>query len=1044
MSDESWEKAKWIFGGAMKLAPVERRCFLEEVCAGDTETRREVESLLASFDGAENFMENPAACEVAELIVEKNSRFASGEKLSRYEIIKQIGAGGMGEVYLAKDSELDRLIALKVLSGGVSRDAEHLRRFVREAKSASALNHPNILTIYEIGTTDEARFIASEFVKGETLRDRLKREPPDLTDALDIAMQIASALEAAHEAKIVHRDIKPENVMVREDGLVKVLDFGLAKLVEPQIYDKEFASTRSQVKTRRGIILGTAAYMSPEQARGKAVDTRNDIWSLGVVLYEMLAGFQPFAGETISDAIASILKTEPAPLAENLPTELNRIVGRSLRKNADERYKSAKELLTDLRRLKRRLDIDSEIERVTAPPKFTETGFSTVDATDETNVVSSADVSRKIAANLPGRFGIFFAAVILLIGAAMWLAWQTKKNGDSHSFDSLRPVKLVSWKPAASSIYSDYSASHSGKLIAYSSTQDGKSEGIFVKQTGEGEDLRVTRDEWRNFSPLWSPDDRQIAFASVRDGQAGIYLCPSLGGTSALLKTIGDGSLSLQHWSKDGAAIFYEFDGNLYRLDTATKETAQLTNFAPSRGDSRDFSLSPDEERIAYIDKTDGQTDVWMMPLKGGAPFRLTNDAAKELRPIWHADGERILYTAFRDNHYQINLAFADGREPAQITRGDSEYELIDISKDGTKIFYLTWEDKSDIWAVKIESGEEFEVTSAPESEFWADVSPDGKSIAYQSNPMPYVPPFLSKSAIVVKSLGDAPIKISFGGYNQRWLPDSRRIAFLRWQDAEQKYNLWIADTVSGNEKQLTTGGVAPTGFSLLPYNRAQTGEYSWSPDGGRFVYLDSRKKDVWLASPGSAETINLSNNDNPKMNYDCPLWSPDGKRIAYVSMLKPTSSDEKSVWSVWLAEQGKPKEIYSTNASLRFLGWSNSGGELLFEMTDGAMKSSPIDIQILQLKVAGDGKIVASFKNIYAASMALSADGKTLAFTLRRDDKDNIWTASATGGEARKITANADPKLFFGSLVWSPDGKTIFFDKQEELNTISMFENFK
>lgn len=415
MSDKSWEKAKWIFGDAMKLAPVERRRFLDEVCAGDTETRREVESLLASFDGAESFMENPAACEVAEMIVEKNSRLASGQKLSRYEIVKQIGAGGMGEVYLAKDSELDRLIALKVLSGGFSRDVEHLRRFVREAKSASALNHPNILTIHEIGTADEARFIASEFVKGETLRDRLKREPLELTAALDIAVQIASALEAAHEAKIVHRDIKPENVMVREDGLVKVLDFGLAKLIEPQIHDKEFAATRSQVKTRGGIILGTAAYMSPEQARGKTVDTRSDIWSLGVVLYEMLAGFQPFAGETISDAIAAILKTEPAPLAGNLPAELKRIVRRSLRKNADERYQSAKELLADLRRLKRRLDIDSENERATAPQsEFTATRFLTADATDETNIVSKAEISRKISANLPERFGVFFAAAILL------------------------------------------------------------------------------------------------------------------------------------------------------------------------------------------------------------------------------------------------------------------------------------------------------------------------------------------------------------------------------------------------------------------------------------------------------------------------------------------------------------------------------------------------------------------------------------------------------------------------------------------------------
>lgn len=326
------------------------------------------------------------------------------------------------------------------------------------------------------------------------------------------------------------------------------------------------------------------------------------------------------------------MKTEPAPLAENLPAELNRIVGQSLQKNTDERYQTAKDLLADLRRLKRRLDIDSEIERTTEPQtEFTDTRFLTVDATDETNVVSSAEISRKISPYLPGLFGIFFAAAILFIGAVIWLAWQTQKNSDSHSFDSLRSVKLVSWKPAAGSPFYDFSTSHDGRLIAYSSTQDGAFEGIFVKQTGEGEDLRVTKDQWRNRSPIWSPDDQRIAFASVREGQAGIYVCPSLGGTSSLLKTIGDGSLSLRHWSKDGSAIFYEFDANLFRLDTATKETAQFTNFAPSRSNTRNFSLSPNEDRIAYCDETDGQTDVWMMPLKGDAPFRLTNTTMKIL-----------------------------------------------------------------------------------------------------------------------------------------------------------------------------------------------------------------------------------------------------------------------------------------------------------------------------------------------------------------------------------------------------------------------------
>ncbi len=291
---------------------------------------------------------------------------ANNTKLGRYEIISPIGAGGMGEVYLAEDARLHRKVALKVLPKNIAGDKDRLRRFEQEAFAASALNHPNILTIYEFGAENGVHFLAAEFVEGETLRARLQNKSLTINEALDISAQTASALVAAHEAGIIHRDIKAENIMIRRDHLVKVLDFGLAKLTaNKSIVDAE-DETKAQVKTATGMIMGTAAYMSPEQARGIETDARTDVFSLGVVIYEMIAGCLPFAGETMSDTIAAILKTEPAPLARfapDVPRQLERIVGKALRKDREERYQHIKDLLIDVRDLKQELEFEAKMER---------------------------------------------------------------------------------------------------------------------------------------------------------------------------------------------------------------------------------------------------------------------------------------------------------------------------------------------------------------------------------------------------------------------------------------------------------------------------------------------------------------------------------------------------------------------------------------------------------------------------------------------------------------------------------------------------------
>src|SRR5215468_9404370 len=360
MTSERWQQVNDLFQLAAERTPEERTTFLQTACQGDEGLRREVESLIASYERAENFIESPAFEVVPELLTDERTSAIIGESIGHYRIESLIGVGGMGEVYLARDERLGRRVALKFLPERLTANNTQLSRFKSEARAASALNHPNILTVYEIGTEGNRHFIATEFIEGVTLRAALGRGRMSVHEALEIAMQVASALAAAHEAGVVHRDIKPENIMIRPDGYVKVLDFGLAKLTEQKSAsnNQAFTITRTQ-HTLAGLVVGTPRYMSPEQARGQPADARSDIWSLGAVIYEMVAGVPAFYGETPTDCIASILKTEAPPLARVAPaspSELQSILHKALRKNRDERYQKIAEMLADLRSLKAKLE----------------------------------------------------------------------------------------------------------------------------------------------------------------------------------------------------------------------------------------------------------------------------------------------------------------------------------------------------------------------------------------------------------------------------------------------------------------------------------------------------------------------------------------------------------------------------------------------------------------------------------------------------------------------------------------------------------------
>jgi serine/threonine-protein kinase len=351
---------------------------------------------------------------------------STGEQLGRYKIRSAIGKGGMGEVFLAEDTELERLVALKVLPEDLAQDSERMRRFVQEAKSASALNHPNIITIHEIGKTDNTHFIATEYIEGETLHERLKSEPMNLKTLLDVAIQVASALDAAHRAGIVHRDIKPENVMIRPDGVVKILDFGIAKLTEKRVeaIDAE-AATAVQAGTTPGMIIGTANYMSPEQARGKQIDARTDIFSFGIVLYEMLSRKLPFEGENAIDVIGSIIHKEPVPIQQlipEVPQEIGRIISKTLKKDREERYQTAKDLLIDLKDVKQNLQLQNQLER-TASPNQGEVKTQVFNATtaDAAQTTSSAEyIASEIKNHKPASLAVLVILLLAMVGLGYW------------------------------------------------------------------------------------------------------------------------------------------------------------------------------------------------------------------------------------------------------------------------------------------------------------------------------------------------------------------------------------------------------------------------------------------------------------------------------------------------------------------------------------------------------------------------------------------------------------------------------------------------
>jgi eukaryotic-like serine/threonine-protein kinase len=1089
MKRERWEQIERLYHAALEREPGGREAFLDEACAGDEALQREVAELLACDVPNDSFIQSPAieiAARVmaAEPLIEASSKSTeslnAGSHISAYQLLSPLGRGGMGEVYLALDTRLGRKVAVKLLPSAFTSDADRTERFALEARAASALNHPNIITVHEIGEAatenGSLRYIVTEYVEGETLRQRMESLPQRRMkplEAIEIAMQIAAALSAAHDAGITHRDIKPENVMIRRDGIVKVLDFGLAKLTESAspVIDSQ-ATTMARNITDAGVVMGTPRYMSPEQARGERVDARTDIFSLGVALYEMIAGRAPFAGTTPAEVTAAILRDSPPPLAEcapDAPPEIARILENALRKDRGERYRTVKELLGDLKDLIEERAFESRLER------------SLVSISDELEAGKGSQVQRKpwqeflrrhvaAAVNLalhgqqprPWReflrrhkVAVVALSVVISLGIVRGGAWLFAliSNPPPSNPAQMRFTQFVDVREQELSTIFDARFSPNGQLVAYAHTGDGQN--IWVKQVNGGQSHRVTTGDWLDFSPIWSPEGDRIAFISNRGNQFGVWTVPFLGGDVEPVKILGDYSIEsqgglprLKSWSKDGRNIYYEWNHNLYSIDVSTpdKASSQVTHFELWNQEPSQLSLSPDEKWIAYRGE---DNNIWRMQLDGGMPAQVTMDQAEKRHPFWHPDGRRLIYNSIRDGRSQIMLADLSSGSTTSLTASDFGGYLVDISPDGSQILCFGYRYESDLFSITTETGEENQLTDNLGVEFSPSVSPGGDMIAFQSIQGERFNWNQRRGLLLAKSLvtSEQPRQLTIDAFAAEWAPSGKMLASIRITD--KCCSLWTVPASGGIPQELVSAGVTYAGRGAdVTADRLQSADISWTPDSNRIAYCarDNDISNVYVIAADGSQNTKISANVNKGWSVNCPLWSPSGDQIAFVLDSGGSTPLGKRFRELWVWESGKTKMIFHTGAVLRLLGWT-SDDELVAGLVanDDFNRVTPKEVQLISISTkAPRSRLLNKLPRTRQFSVQLSPDKRNVSFVANPSGRENIFLLSLKGGQPRQITQNNDEKIHYSSPVWASDGKTIYFGKQTRWSLLTLIDNLK
>jgi len=982
MTPERYQQIGQLYHAALALEPSQRAAFLEQACSCDEALRREVESLLAANEQGGDFLEAMAAEVAVTMLVDNQPGPLTGQRLGPYQVISQIGQGGMGEVYLAQDSRLGRKVALKLLRGEFTIDQDRLRRFRQEARAISALNHPNILTIHEIGEADGLHYIVTEFIDGQSLRQRLSTTRLRLAEMLDIGIQVASALSAAHQAGIVHRDIKPENIMVRPDGYVKVLDFGLAKLVERQtlaeLIEKKTvdtqAPTASRVYTKSGMVMGTVNYMAPEQAEARSIDHRTDIFSLGVVLYELLTGKRPFEGKSAIDTLHAIVNEEPRPAIElnpELPLEVLDILGKALAKPLGERYQHAGDLELDLRRLKRAI---------------------------ETRSLPSAQAKLAVTRHRGLRTTAMRAAIGSLIilgvtGAGWLLGRSSAETTASARLERASPVvslEKTSVMPVTfdPGFEGEPTFSPDGQTIAYVSDRAGNFE-IFLKQVSGGPNINLTNNPADDMQPAFSPDGKQIAFVSSRSGVndclcffiygtdqplmgGSIWVMPALGGNPRRIVESG----TFPSWSPDGSAIIYSsgtwYGQKVYRVAYTGGDPREIPiQFKDGAPYLAYPSYSPDGRWIAF----EANNQIFVVSAEGGEPKQII----KGKHPVWSADSRAIFYTNAEGGKnytlWQVPFSSTEGKvagdaSPLTVGRGRDTQAV--VSRDGKLIAYAALDVSFNIEAAPFDAeagrqtGAPQPMTSGSDLIYFHDPSRDGLSAVFGSNRG------AASSFIWRVDRGSPPVQLTsdpnFDDSGPNWSPDGRTIAFNRKlsKDPKALISLWLMAQDGANPRPLIEKG----------------GLGTWMPDGKALVYLSFDDFQIYLCDLATRNTRRIV---GEKGVYGGGVPSPDGKWLAYMSI----ASGNLDIRAVSI-DGGEPRPVITTPRQDFHPIFSPSGRWLYYMLDHKNIYRVPGPAQGWR---QAEPQKVTNFpeSGLFLEGAQLSRDGRWLLYSRRRTTGD-IW----------------------------------------------------